>query len=419
LSVTSAAPLRFGDLEHQAIVVGAGIAGCTLAAVLARRGWHVTVLEQHAGPARETSAHTRAVLHPSLAQDDNLVTRALRAGYLLARRNSGVQPCGVLHIACDSEQARRWQSMLQGLACPTDLASWAPAEASYRLSGYSAEWGGIWYAGGGWASMPKLCREALLVPGVCSQFNTRVMHLARQDGHWHLQTNRGSLSTRVLVLAQAMDAVRLLRDSDLLGPEAEHRTYLPLSSVRGQLSYIKTEPEYLTPRSVLCGSGYYVPPEYGVAVLGATYDLDDPDLGLRDASHEENCANFGRLLGSNLPRQVQLQGGFVGQRCVSRDRRPLIGAWVDICSSLIRHKEAATHLDKLPRLAGLYTNLGLGSHGLIWSALAAELLASQILGEPAPISTDLVCALDPGRFVLRALRRSSKPGPVPSPAAEA
>ena len=42
---------------------------------------------------------------------------------------------------------------------------------------------------------------------------------------------------------------------------------------------------------------------------------------------------------------------------------------------------------------------------MVWAPLAAELLASQLAGEPLPVEGDLVRAVDPARFHLRALRR--------------
>jgi tRNA 5-methylaminomethyl-2-thiouridine biosynthesis bifunctional protein len=63
------------------------------------------------------------------------------------------------------------------------------------------------------------------------------------------------------------------------------------------------------------------------------------------------------------------------------------------------------HALDLPRRDGLYAAFGYGSRGLIWSALAAELLLSQIEHTPPPIETDLVDAIDPARFLLRDVRR--------------
>jgi hypothetical protein len=47
------------------------------------------------------------------------------------------------------------------------------------------------------------------------------------------------------------------------------------------------------------------------------------------------------------------------------------------------------------------------SRGLVWAALAGEMLASLIEGEPLPLERDLANALDPGRFVLKQARHGS------------
>ena len=50
---------------------------------------------------------------------------------------------------------------------------------------------------------------------------------------------------------------------------------------------------------------------------------------------------------------------------------------------------------------------GFGARGIVWSALMADLLVSRLEGEPLPLENDLTNALDPGRFVIRPLERSS------------
>ncbi|MGB9107823.1 MAG: hypothetical protein WCC39_03955, partial [Telluria sp.] len=56
--------------------------------------------------------------------------------------------------------------------------------------------------------------------------------------------------------------------------------------------------------------------------------------------------------------------------------------------------------------------LGYASRGLIWAGWAAELLAAQLEGEPLPLESALVDALDPARFVLRARRNGRGPQPT-------
>jgi tRNA 5-methylaminomethyl-2-thiouridine biosynthesis bifunctional protein len=47
---------------------------------------------------------------------------------------------------------------------------------------------------------------------------------------------------------------------------------------------------------------------------------------------------------------------------------------------------------------GLWILNGLGARGLVWASLCAELLASQVAGDPLPVEADLVGALALSRF---------------------
>ena len=47
----------------------------------------------------------------------------------------------------------------------------------------------------------------------------------------------------------------------------------------------------------------------------------------------------------------------------------------------------------------------LGSRGITWAPLAAELLAAWVTGGPPPLEADLVDALDPARFAARRARK--------------
>ena len=69
--------------------------------------------------------------------------------------------------------------------------------------------------------------------------------------------------------------------------------------------------------------------------------------------------------------------------------------------------------DRLPvvgRLAeGVYGAFAFGSRGLIWAALAAELIACELEGEPLPVEGKLADAISPARFAKRAESRGSRP----------
>jgi tRNA 5-methylaminomethyl-2-thiouridine biosynthesis bifunctional protein len=46
----------------------------------------------------------------------------------------------------------------------------------------------------------------------------------------------------------------------------------------------------------------------------------------------------------------------------------------------------------------------LGSRGLIWAPLAAQMLCAWVEATPAPLEADLVDALDPARWLVRQAR---------------
>jgi tRNA 5-methylaminomethyl-2-thiouridine biosynthesis bifunctional protein len=64
----------------------------------------------------------------------------------------------------------------------------------------------------------------------------------------------------------------------------------------------------------------------------------------------------------------------------------------------------ATVPDRLPIFGstatpGLHVATGLGSRGLLWSPLGAEVLACELEGEPSPLPRDLRGSISPKRFL--------------------
>jgi tRNA 5-methylaminomethyl-2-thiouridine biosynthesis bifunctional protein len=179
---------------------------------------------------------------------------------------------------------------------------------------------------------------------------------------------------------------------------------LPLSAMRGQVTHVPSD--LLPPLPfVLCREAYLTPAAHGICCAGATYDQDG-GRELREASQLENLEKLRALLSDPaLVPGLALQGR-VGFRCVAPDRLPLVGRLPDFDAA-----GTTERLRDVPRHPGLAGLLGYASRGLIWAPLAAELLASQLEGEPLPLEANLVDALDPARFVLRARRTSRAPRP--------
>lgn len=393
---------------RHAIVIGAGLAGTAISERLANRGWRIDLLERHGGPARETSGNPSGILLPLLAKDDALAARVSRACYLYAlRRYADLaelrwSPCGVLQVARDAAHEALQQATVRELGLPADFAAFVDREAAQALIGRELAHGGWWFPGGGWVSPASLCAALLAAGGdrVHARFATEVASLQQAADGWQAIDGDGKLlaSAPHVILANALSANRLL-------PRP-----LPLSPIRGQISFLPNgvlEGSGPPLRQVVCRSGYITPPDAGTVCVGASFDSDETDLGLRLSDHAGNLRRLDELLpGTAQGLDPERLDGRVGLRTATPDRLPLIGALPDVHAPA---GQSAT-LDSLPRLAGLHALLGLSARGLAWAPLVAELLASQLDGDPLPIERELVQALDPARFHLRALRRGRRSG---------
>ncbi len=394
--------------RRHALVIGAGLAGTAVVERLAARGWTIDLIERRAAPASEASGMHAGAFHPLLARDDSIAARLTRAGFLYALQRwtalerAGHAPdwhrCGLLQLAENANDALRMQDTVAALALPPEYARMVDANEAASLAGIRLRHGGYWFAQGGWMRAASLAAVNLELANkksnVAMRFGSSVDRLERNGDEWRALAADGSViaSAPVVVLANAADAARLV--------DFAH----PLQRIRGQVAHLNNR--FAAPRVVLTGSGYLLPAIDGVAVAGASYDVDDTDTLPHAAGRAQIAEQLRQMLGGEF--SIDDADGRVGFRCVAVDRLPLVGAVADLAAA----RANATALSgaqpaDLPRLPGLYSAIAYGSRGLVWSGIAAELLASQLDGEVLPLESDLVDAVDPGRFVLKRARHGA------------
>ena len=391
--------------ERSALVVGAGIAGSTLAERLARRGWAVTVLERQLGPAMEGSGNPAGIVLPLPAKDDNIVARISRACFLHAMRRLRAlsapdlrwDASGVVQLGRDEQHLELQRETVRRHGLPAEYIRFLDSAEMAQLLGRRVALGGWLFPGGGWLSPAGLCRGLLDDAAIDTRYAAAVQRIERGDGGWRAVDASGRVLGEAahLVLANAQEALRFWPD-------------LPLQRVRGQTTCLPMQ-HFSGLRHAVCRKSYLVPaggdrPD-GIAYLGASFDPDDSDTALRAGSHAENLAGLEAMLPGTLgpldcinPATLP---GRVGFRSMSPDRLPLAGR-LPVPVDAIPSNLALADMERQP---GLHCLLGYGARGLVWSALMAELLASQLEAEPLPLEKELVAALDPARFLLRRLRR--------------
>jgi tRNA 5-methylaminomethyl-2-thiouridine biosynthesis bifunctional protein len=392
----------FAPADRRALVIGAGIAGAAVCERLCARGWSVTLLERQAEHAKDDLQ--AGVFHPVLTPDDSLFARMTRAGFLHALvrwrtlEAAGHDPvwdeCGALQLARNETEASAQRAALAAMTPPAEYAQYATREEASAHAGVPVAADGLWFPTSGWMKPASLVRAQLAAGGARleAHLGCEVARIACEGTYWRAfdSANKLLAEAPIAVLANAADAVRL-------APSHAMR----IRRVRGQLTFIPEE-RIVAPHVVVLRGGFVLPAIRGVSIAGATYDFHDEDPAPRASSHEDNLERLRRILpGAAQSIDPATLDGRVGFRAVSPDRLPLIGALPDENADAPKNPQLAT----LARQTGLYGAFAYGSRGLLWAGLGAEMLASLIEGEPLPLEARLADALDPGRCLLRSLRR--------------
>ncbi|MBR8131285.1 bifunctional tRNA (5-methylaminomethyl-2-thiouridine)(34)-methyltransferase MnmD/FAD-dependent 5-carboxymethylaminomethyl-2-thiouridine(34) oxidoreductase MnmC [Burkholderia ambifaria] len=394
---------------REAIVIGAGLAGCAVVERLAARGWNITLIERHERIASEASGNPAGVFHPLMTRDDNVASRLTRSGFLhaLARWRAleeaghafARSTRGMIHLAESADDFARMRDAFDALGAPSDYVSLLDTDAARAHLNLPVAHGGLLFPHGGAVWPGGVCAAQFAAAGerVKLLAGTEVAHLERDRDRWRAVDAAGATLAEapVVVLANAGDAVRLagLR-------------HVALQPVRGQLTLLPPGSTAPLPCPAI-GDGYAVPLDDGTLLIGATFEPDDVDRTMRTAGHVENLERVRHLLPGligELP-DVDTLRGRVAFRWVVADRVPVIGLLADEAQAIANARAlSGAKARDLPRAAGLYGAFGYGSRGLVWAALGAELIASQLEGEPLPLERELVDAVDPARFLIRALR---------------
>jgi tRNA 5-methylaminomethyl-2-thiouridine biosynthesis bifunctional protein len=291
------------------------------------------------------------------------------------------------------------------LGLPPDYVQALDAAQASERSGLELEQAAWFYPGAGWVDPAALARYFLQQCGSECTFRggITVDSIERKGDVWNIADASGTPIEQapVLVLANAGGVPRLINSPDSLA--------WPLQSMRGQLSALPVgllPAGSKVPSLPITGDGFVLPTHAGQLIFGATSAPGDPEPGVRESDHVSNLQALRRLCGLGASVVAATLQGRVGWRCASADRLPLIGA----VPALRANADTVPRIDQarfVPREAGLYVFIGLGSRGITWSALGAKLLASKICGSPAPLPAGLIDSVDPARFCVRLARRAA------------
>ena len=342
-------------------VIGAGLAGAGVAHALALRGWQVTVLDAHAQPAGGASGLPVGLVVPHVSADDSPRSRMSRVGTRL---------------------------MLQhATRLLADRQDWAHSGVREHRNTPAGE---LWHPMAGWIKPAQLVKAWLNHPNIQFVGQAQVAGLLQRDGLWHVQDATGQelACSEHLVLANAMGCqalVQTLATNTPLEVDVVPKA-LALLALHGTLSFGTHPPmdSAIWPKNPVNGNGSlvpHVPCASGAQwFAGSTFEPQASALADTAAQHQVNYQKLAEL----LPDIAALLApdfatgnvdSWRGTRCTTHDRLPLVGPLqADVPQNL-------------------WINAGMGSRGLSFSALCADLLMAYMHGEPLPVEARLARGL--------------------------
>jgi tRNA 5-methylaminomethyl-2-thiouridine biosynthesis bifunctional protein len=393
--------------EKSAVIIGAGLSGLATARALIKRGWKITLIDRHAEIAREASGNPAGLLMPRLSRDETLDARFYINAFVHA-----VQCLD--RLQADSaerfwfktgnvlvDDAVKLKNICESHEFPEDFIRYLSSNDAEGTTGVGLGRDALLLVNAGWVRVKRLCD---VIRHECADqldyVQATVSDVRLHHGKWQIigENNDVVMMADCVVAANGSMAGRF-----------SVLEWLPVDAARGQLTM--PEPTQIS-RKIKCGISaqrYITPAHDGRHIVGASYRLDDESPELSSFDQEENISSINRLIPAALEQQAEVKGR-VAFRAVSKDRVPLVGCVPDKDRFEqdyrdLHHGRHSRHYPAGSYLPGLYLSTAHGSRGLASCFISAEVIASMICAEPAPVEKDIVDYLNPARFIIRRLKR--------------
>jgi len=391
------------------LVLGAGLAGSHIARRLAERNCKVTVLERGTiGSGGSTQPQGVIYTRPSHKHgklaDFSLTAyefsvdhhqRKFRDGSLEEGIDGALS--GYLQLSSD-DVLDRLATVFDDEDSPLKVVS---REAASSIAGIALTQGAQHYPGSGWLHPRAICAELLNHPNitVIEGLGDTILRQGDDDQWFAIAATGESVATGdTAVVTTAWEAV-----------EDARLDWLPLQPIRGQTTLLPSQGALKDLKCTVCHAGYTPPAKGNTHCIGATYGLNETSTEERAADHETNI----QQLLSNVPSLDSAIGsespsGQAAVRCATADYLPIAGPVPNesefmITYEQLRHDRKRLINKKQPNIKGLYVLTGLGSRGLTSAPLLSELLLSQMMDDPPPVTRYLQQAVSPARFLKRRL----------------
>jgi tRNA 5-methylaminomethyl-2-thiouridine biosynthesis bifunctional protein len=379
------------------IVVGAGVAGATIAGELHRSGNEVVVLDQNPSWAMETSGHHMALAHPQVGRKITKLQRFTELANTVAfskwNQAAWIKSAFEPKHHFNHENIIDLKEHLLEMGFGQNSLRVLNQQEAKKIVNVNAP--GLLYEKAAVYRLPKICEWEL--QGISCHWNIKASFLRKNGEYWEILNDQKKVIalSKVIVLANGLGVSKLLKTIEY---------ELLLRPVRGQITsfQIKNTSPIIAklPIIPLRGDGYCMPARQENEKIwswqiGSSYDEDVDSLVVNLKANQDNAIKGLNLIGCDHSHigEFEVVNNFIGIRSASKDRLPLIGPI---------HGED-----------GLFIATAYGSRGVLWSALGAQLIqayveaflagadrlrAGFLIGADTALSAEVATSVLPARF---------------------
>jgi len=378
-----------------ALIVGAGIAGSSLAFHLAKKNYQVTLLDRNAHDEIDIFHNKAVEMSPHFMLNNprynSLMIEASKYSYRLvkefnfSKKNALLE--GVVKLY-DIGVAERLVKMMAKIDVVKAAFKYLPEDIINKKYSINSKTG-IFFKYGGWVSPKKICSALIEHKNIKLIAKSEVKKISYKKNQWFLgcqNLHEHSASNLIFCNSFSLGHVNLFNNLDL-------------KKTRGQVNWIPRQKDTQA-KEIISDKGYLIPDVNGVDVIGSTYGRSNDNNQLSEDDFKKNLKAYQRLTGNQLNQKCLPNNGWVGWRAISPDRNPYVGQVLNTSKELTKNPKSLNDLNWHPNL---FVNTGYGSRGYTLAPFVSKCLASKIDASQTAEEEDILNYLNPCRGSLKKL----------------
>lgn len=390
----------------QATIIGAGIAGLSMAYALTQRGWAVTIIDKHGGSQKEASSNPAPIIYPRLSINHDVDTEFFIAAYCHALyvfktlQKKSQQNFWFDNGLLQLMDEKRITQIISKFQLNSDFVSVVDDLSDESFAGIE-DWQAVVNYDSAGVVLPAILCDVL--KSACGNgldiIEAEITNINYDGNKWqcfHKSELIKESETLVIANGAAINELGLSLN-------------FPVDIIRGQVVSLNETQASRKIKKTLNAEVHITPAIDGKHYLGASYVKDCDRL---DICHTDNTKLLKSLakIYPGVFYENDYYDSWVGFRTVSKDRVPIVGAVPDEAFfnkeyADIRHGNIKKTYSPASYLNGLYVSAAHGSRGFTSSFISAEIIAAQMAGEPSPVNKRVRDYLNPSRFIINDLKR--------------